>query len=166
MGEANLWRITVRKLKPRFPFVVALLAIGIVSIAMDCVAQEIVAEANSVAADFYLSPLGDDTWSGGLPAPNADRTDGPTDPEVSTGADNKPPTPIGPLKAIVKQHTVTLEKDLIRRALEETAGNVTKAARKLEISRKSLQNKMKELGLRDPTPEDADAADTRPPERI
>ena len=35
------------------------------------------------------------------------------------------------------------------RALEETGGNVTQAARKLKISRKSLQNKMKEFGLRD-----------------
>jgi DNA-binding NtrC family response regulator len=71
---------------------------------------------------------------------------------------SKPPqtasakAPIGPLKEIVRQHTESLEKDLITRALEETGGNVTKAARRLEISRKSLQNKMKELGLRDPVP--------------
>src|SRR5688572_10614897 len=71
---------------------------------------------------------------------------------------SKPPqtamakAPIGPLKEIVRQHTESLEKDLITRALEETGGNVTKAARRLEISRKSLQNKMKELGLRDPQP--------------
>jgi len=58
------------------------------------------------------------------------------------------PTPIGPLKEIVRAHTETLEKDLITRALEETGGNVTQAARKLAISRKSLQNKMKELRLR------------------
>jgi DNA-binding NtrC family response regulator len=69
---------------------------------------------------------------------------------------SKPPevsavgAPIGPLKEIVRQHTESLEKDLITRALEETGGNVTKAARRLEISRKSLQNKMKELGLREP----------------
>ncbi len=71
--------------------------------------------------------------------------------------------PVGPLKEIVKAHTETLEKDLITRALEETGGNVTKAARKLEISRKSLQNKMKELGLRD-APEDGEAQDSNPPE--
>ncbi len=35
------------------------------------------------------------------------------------------------------------------KALEETGGNVTQAARLLKISRKSLQMKMKELGLRD-----------------
>lgn len=70
----------------------------------------------------------------------------------STASSQGPPkdalTPVGPLKEIVKQHTESLEKDLITRALEETGGNVTKAARKLEISRKSLQNKMKELKLR------------------
>ena len=35
------------------------------------------------------------------------------------------------------------------RRLEETQGNVTHAARRLKISRKSLQIKMKDLGLRD-----------------
>ncbi len=67
------------------------------------------------------------------------------------------PTPIGPLKEIVRAHTETIEKDLITRALEETGGNVTKAARRLAISRKSLQNKMKELGLRDQDPKDDEA---------
>jgi DNA-binding NtrC family response regulator len=74
-----------------------------------------------------------------------------------------PRGPVGPLKQIVKAHTETLEKDLITRALEETGGNVTKAARKLEISRKSLQNKMKELGLRDQSPDDAEQNDSEPP---
>jgi nitrogen regulation protein NR(I) len=53
------------------------------------------------------------------------------------------------LKAIVKRKTAELEKDLIVAALAETAGNVTQAARRLKISRKSLQNKMKEFGLRE-----------------
>ena len=70
-----------------------------------------------------------------------------------TTVDLAPAGPVGPLKEIVRLHTETVEKDLIRRALEETSGNVTKAARRLEISRKSLQNKMKELGLRDTTDE-------------
>jgi len=65
-------------------------------------------------------------------------------PPVDSGANA-----VGPLKDIVRQHTETLERELISRALEETGGNVTKAARKLEISRKSLQNKMKEHGLRE-----------------
>jgi DNA-binding NtrC family response regulator len=53
------------------------------------------------------------------------------------------------LKEIVRQETERVERELIMRALEETGGNVTQAARKLKISRKSLQNKMKEFGLRD-----------------
>jgi DNA-binding NtrC family response regulator len=70
-----------------------------------------------------------------------------------------PRTPVGPLKQIVRQHTESLEKDLITRALEETGGNVTQAARRLEISRKSLQNKMKELGLRGATTDDEELAE-------
>jgi transcriptional regulator with PAS, ATPase and Fis domain len=52
------------------------------------------------------------------------------------------------LKDIVRMHAAELEKDLITRALEETGGNVTRAAKLLQISRKSLQTKMKEFGLR------------------
>jgi two-component system, NtrC family, response regulator AtoC len=52
------------------------------------------------------------------------------------------------MKEIVRQAQAELEKELISRALEETSGNVTRAAKKLQISRKSLQVKMKELGLR------------------
>ena len=50
-------------------------------------------------------------------------------------------------KEIVKRQTQNLEKNLIVQALEETSGNVTKAAEKLKLSRKGLQLKMKELGL-------------------
>jgi DNA-binding NtrC family response regulator len=53
------------------------------------------------------------------------------------------------MKDIVKQATSEIERDLIVKALEETGGNVTQAAKKLKISRKGLQLKMKELGLRD-----------------
>ena len=42
-----------------------------------------------------------------------------------------------------------LEKQLVSRALQQTSGNVTHAARLLKISRKGLQLKMKELGLRE-----------------
>jgi DNA-binding NtrC family response regulator len=55
----------------------------------------------------------------------------------------------GSLKDIVRAETERVERELIVRALEETGGNVTQAARKLKISRKSLQNKMKEFGLRE-----------------
>ncbi|HYO74004.1 MAG TPA: sigma-54 dependent transcriptional regulator [Archangium sp.] len=61
--------------------------------------------------------------------------------EASTGE--------GGLKDIVRMKAAELEKDLITKALEETGGNVTRAARLLQISRKSLQTKMKEFGLRD-----------------
>ncbi len=52
------------------------------------------------------------------------------------------------MKEIVRQAQAELEKELISRALDETGGNVTRAAKRLQISRKSLQVKMKELGLR------------------
>ena len=53
------------------------------------------------------------------------------------------------LKEAVREATSKLERQFIARALEQTGGNVTHTARLLKISRKSLQNKMKELGLRD-----------------
>ncbi|MEM7138104.1 MAG: sigma-54 dependent transcriptional regulator [Myxococcota bacterium] len=52
------------------------------------------------------------------------------------------------LKEVVREATVKVEREFIARALEQTGGNVTHTARLLKISRKSLQNKMKELGLR------------------
>ncbi len=53
------------------------------------------------------------------------------------------------LKEQVKAAMTRLEKELIERALLSTHGNVTHAARLLKISRKGLQLKMKELGLRE-----------------
>lgn len=50
-------------------------------------------------------------------------------------------------KEIVKETTQKIEKELILKALEETHGNVTRASKKLGISRKSLQNKIKEYQL-------------------
>jgi DNA-binding NtrC family response regulator len=55
----------------------------------------------------------------------------------------------GGLKDQVRAATATIERQLIQRALEQTGRNVTRAARLLEISRKSLQTKMKEFGLRE-----------------
>ena len=55
----------------------------------------------------------------------------------------------GSLKDIVRAETARVERELIVKALDETGGNVTQAARLLKISRKSLQMKMKEFGLRD-----------------
>jgi DNA-binding NtrC family response regulator len=61
----------------------------------------------------------------------------------------QPPLPVGPLKERVKETTVRVEREMILNALSETGGNVTRAAQILHISRKSLQNKMKEYELRD-----------------
>ncbi|MFT4626026.1 MAG: two-component system response regulator AtoC [Myxococcota bacterium] len=53
------------------------------------------------------------------------------------------------LKEYVRVHTQKLERARIRRVLDAEGGNVTRAARRLGISRKSLQTKMKDYGLRD-----------------
>ncbi len=53
------------------------------------------------------------------------------------------------LKEQVKAAMSRLERELIERALKQTQNNVTHAARLLKISRKGLQLKMKELGLRE-----------------
>ena len=60
--------------------------------------------------------------------------------------------PPGPLKEIVREQVQAIERDLIVRGLEVTGGNVTRTARLLKISRKSLQMKMKEFGLREIEP--------------
>ncbi len=53
------------------------------------------------------------------------------------------------MKDLVRETTAQLEKELIIQALDQTHGNVTRAAQLLMISRKSLQNKMKEFNLRE-----------------
>jgi two-component system response regulator AtoC len=53
------------------------------------------------------------------------------------------------LKELVRETTAQVERELICQALEHTDRNVTHAAQLLMISRKSLQNKMKEFNLRD-----------------
>ncbi len=58
-------------------------------------------------------------------------------------------------KEIVRAETERVERQLILGALRETGWNVTHAAKQLKISRKSLQIKMKELGLRDKESESA-----------
>jgi DNA-binding NtrC family response regulator len=59
-----------------------------------------------------------------------------------------PPSTPGPLKEIVRGQVQAIERDLIIRGLEVTGNNVTRTAKLLKISRKSLQMKMKEFGLR------------------
>lgn len=53
-----------------------------------------------------------------------------------------------PFKELVRKQTQSVERGLIERALDETGGNVTRAAERLGLSRKGLQLKIKELGLR------------------
>ncbi|OFZ21094.1 MAG: Fis family transcriptional regulator [Bdellovibrionales bacterium GWB1_55_8] len=62
------------------------------------------------------------------------------------------PEPEGGLsfKELVKRQTQGVERELIEKALEETGGNVTRAAEKLGLSRKGLQLKIKELGVKRP----------------
>ncbi len=55
------------------------------------------------------------------------------------------------LKEAVRLGSRMVEEVLIREALRKTDGNVTRSARLLGISRRSLQSKMKELGLRNAT---------------
>ncbi|MBJ6762626.1 sigma-54-dependent Fis family transcriptional regulator [Myxococcaceae bacterium JPH2] len=75
---------------------------------------------------------------------------------TSSSATLEVPTGEVGLKDIVRMKAAELERDLIVKKLDETGGNVTRAARLLQISRKSLQTKMKEFGLRDPSPEGQD----------
>jgi DNA-binding NtrC family response regulator len=53
------------------------------------------------------------------------------------------------LKEAVRAGSRLVEEALIREALAQTNANVTRSARLLGISRRSLQSKMKELGLRE-----------------
>jgi DNA-binding NtrC family response regulator len=89
-------------------------------------------------------PLGTSLPPSAPPAPPAATPPPPSAAAPPSGAERA-----SSLKEIVRQETERVERELIIRALEETGGNVTQAARKLKISRKSLQNKMKEFGLRD-----------------
>ena len=53
------------------------------------------------------------------------------------------------LKDWIQKETARLERKKIQQILDLEAGNVTRAARRLRISRKGLQLKMKEYGLRE-----------------
>jgi len=94
-----------------------------------------------ISIDDLLPQLG--TTEAEPLGPSADR---------AAGAPGEPVDAIGEgegLKAQVKAATARIERQLIERALHQTTGNVTHAARLLKISRKGLQLKMKELGLRE-----------------
>jgi transcriptional regulator with GAF, ATPase, and Fis domain len=70
-------------------------------------------------------------------------------PATSGSSSSLPVGELHSLKDIVRAETERVERELIQRALDETGGNVTQAAKLLKISRKSLQMKMKEFGLRE-----------------
>ncbi len=99
-------------------------------------------------ARIRLDDLPEEIRSGATLAPGASL------PLAAAAADTSlaPSTPDG-LKEQVKAAMSKLERDLIERALKQTHGNVTHAARLLKISRKGLQLKMKELNLRERDPE-------------
>ncbi len=76
----------------------------------------------------------------------------PTELDAESADEGEEPLTSGEvgLKELVREATAKVERDLILGALAQTMGNVTHAAKLLKISRKSLQTKMKELGLREP----------------
>ncbi|MBI2897237.1 MAG: sigma-54-dependent Fis family transcriptional regulator [Deltaproteobacteria bacterium] len=74
--------------------------------------------------------------------------------EVRQPMDRQAPEALGmdqptSLKEKVREAAERVERELIVRALKQTGNNVTHAARLLKISRKSLQMKMKDFGLRE-----------------
>jgi DNA-binding NtrC family response regulator len=72
---------------------------------------------------------------------------GPRDFGLERAGDAARPTE--DLKGAAKAAASEAERRMIRAALELTAGNITRAAERLGLSRRGLQLKMKELGLRD-----------------
>lgn len=82
-----------------------------------------------------------------LPSEVSGKSNRPSAPDIAIAADLDIEN--GGLKDQVRAATANLEKQLIIKALEQTEKNVTRAAQLLKISRKSLQTKMKDFGLRD-----------------
>jgi two-component system response regulator AtoC len=69
-------------------------------------------------------------------------------PDLRSEIDLSSGSEAGNFREIVRRQTQSLEKDLIEKALEEMDGNITRTAEHLGISRKGLQLKMKELGIK------------------
>jgi two-component system response regulator AtoC len=105
-------------------------------------------------SDLQLAGANDPAPHPHASAPASATITGPIPPITEDDLDDSGPTEhagsqSGSLKDIVRAETSRVERELIVKALDETGGNVTQAARLLKISRKSLQMKMKEFGLRD-----------------
>ncbi len=94
-------------------------------------------------ATIVVNDLSDELRGPRASRPDSSQTSTPPAPEVAVASSSDG------LKEQVKAAMTKLERDLIERALLSTNGNVTHAARLLKISRKGLQLKMKELGLRE-----------------
>jgi len=120
--------------------------------------SDITPTAAVAAASGGLAAAAAAARTGQAAAPEPDEDDSGVGLAASTGPTTLTSMPAisssaaGSLKEAVRVETERVERELIVRALEETSGNVTQAARKLKISRKSLQTKMKEFGLRDKEP--------------
>ena len=109
-------------------------------------------ELENVVERAVLFCDGDELHLGDLPAEmrgNAGLSEAPSATPLPPPSSNEPAGPSDGLKEQVKAAMSRLERELIVRALEQTNSNVTHAARLLKISRKGLQLKMKELGLRE-----------------
>ncbi|MFT5685221.1 MAG: two-component system response regulator AtoC [Myxococcota bacterium] len=102
-------------------------------------------ERSMLLADPGARMLGPADLSGlGEPQEDAEDAQGPDGPPGALQG-------LG-LKEYVRAHTERLERAHIQRALSDSSGNVTHAARALGISRKSLQIKMRMYRLRDDEP--------------
>jgi two-component system response regulator AtoC len=99
--------------------------------------EDLPTSIQQVAVAASASPIAASAWQAAA-EPEAGQLD--------TGHATAPQEP--GLKDAVREMTAQLERQLITLALEATKGNVTRAAQRLKISRKSLQLKMKEFGLR------------------
>jgi DNA-binding NtrC family response regulator len=100
-------------------------------------------------ADLQLAGAAPGTTPPPLASTEPARSSGDSQPLTPIGEDDENAEVSGSLKDAVRAKTARVERELIVKALDETGGNVTQAARLLKISRKSLQMKMKEFGLRD-----------------
>mgnify|MGYP001447293143 CR=1 FL=1 len=111
-----------------------------------------------VDADATPSAVDVDARAGGPEGASSPETAAPTEVGDVGDADDRllrlPLSSLGlDLKEAVRAGSRLVEEALITEALSQTQGNVTRSARLLGISRRSLQSKMKELGLRT-NPED------------
>ncbi|MFT7624596.1 MAG: two-component system response regulator AtoC [Myxococcota bacterium] len=106
-------------------------------------------ELENVLERMMLFASGEELTVEDVPVELRNATERPGTAAAQAAAAHATSQGVGPLKELVKETTVRVERDIIVKALDETNGNVTKAAQLLQISRKSLQNKMKEYELRD-----------------